>query len=177
MKPQSSIKLAIDNAPFQHRFLAVFGGIIFILIERSLAQWGTFFDSSPLLSFLIVGYFGLYFPALMPIYSVLILGLFCDLIALDPFGVRSCSMVIFHLLIRWQTEPLRDEDFGTIWAQISLILMLTSLVRLILYVGLNWSFPDLFSLGYQTGITALMFPIFFVAGSFISSLLQHNAGS
>lgn len=176
MNAQPSIKLAVDTAPFQHRFLTLFGGLFLILLERGLGQWGLFFDSSPLLSFLIVGYLGLYFPALIPMSTVLILGFFCDVISLDPFGVRTLSLTVFYALVRWQPDPLREEDFITVWAQISLIFMVASLVRLVLYMGLYWSLPDLFALGYQTGITILIFPIFFVTGSFIRALMHRTVG-
>ena len=48
MTPQSSIKLAVDTAPFQHRFLTFIWCLFLILVERGLAQWGLFFDSTPL---------------------------------------------------------------------------------------------------------------------------------
>ena len=174
MNPQSSIKLAVDSAPFQHRFLAVALCLFLVLLERGLAQWVLFFDASPLLSFLVVGYLGLYFPALLPLGSVLVIGIFCDMLSLDPFGMRSFSLVVFYGLIRWQSEPLKEEDFLTIWAQISLLFMVISIVRLGIYLGLNWSLPDFLSLSYQTGMTILIFPIFFVTGSFVSTVMQRN---
>lgn len=174
MTPQTSIKLAVDTAPFQHRFLTVILCVFLVLVERGLAQWGLFFDSAPLISFLVVAYLGLFFPALMPIGSVFLIGLFCDFLSLDPFGMRSFSLTVFYVFIRWQSEPLREEDFITIWAQISLLFMVLSGARLVIYFALNWSLPDVLSLSYQTGMTILIFPIVFVAGSFISTLLQRN---
>lgn len=174
MTPQSSIKLAVDTAPFQHRFLSLMLCAFLVLVERGLAQWSLFFDSTPLISFLIIAYLGLFFPALLPIGSVFFIGLFCDFLSLDPFGMRSFSLVVLYVIIRWQSEPLREEDFITIWAQISFLFMVLSLVRLLLYFAINWSFPDILALSYQTGMTILIFPLIFVAGSFITSLLQHN---
>lgn len=177
MIKQNSIQLAIDVAPFHHRFLVLFGCLCLVLLERGFAQWGLFFDSAPLLSFLIVGYLGLYFPALLPLGAVFILGLFGDIIGLAPLGFRSFVLPIFYMLIKWRSDSLRDEDFLAIWAQISLFLMAMSVIKLCLYIGLYFSLPDLLSLGYQTGMTILIFPIFFVIGSAITSIMQRQFGS
>jgi len=156
----------------QHRFLVAFGCALVILLERALGHWVLFFDASPLLSYLYVGFLALYFPAILPASIVCLLGLFADFLALDPFGVRTFTLTGFYLLIRWRADQIIDEDFITIWSQMALYVMAIALVRLACYVGLYVSFPDLLSLAYQTGMTILIFPILFVIGKSLAAILQ-----
>lgn len=156
----------------QHRFLVAFGCALVILFERALAHWVLFFDASPLLSYLYVGFMALYFPAILPVSVVCLLGLFSDLLALDPFGVRTFTLTGFYLLMSWRADQIIDEDFITIWSQMALYIMLIALIRLACYVGLYVSFPDLLSLAYQTGMTILIFPILFVIGKSLAAILQ-----
>ena len=66
---------------------------------------------------------------------------------------------------------VKDADFIEIWANFSLIAILTGEIKIVVYFISYFSMPDFSSLLQQTGMTALLFPVCYVVLVSMSSLL------
>jgi hypothetical protein len=66
---------------------------------------------------------------------------------------------------------LRDADFIEIWANFSLIAILTGVIKILVYFISYFSIPDMSSLLQQIGMTALLFPVCYVVLVSVSSVM------
>jgi len=127
--------------------LAIFGCFL-VLLEGAFAQWKVFFASAPLLTLAYVFYMNLFFSNQLSIVSVFIMGLFSELMFFEMPGLNATALVLAATLTRWRSISLIHSDFIEIWSAFSLIAL--------------FGLPDMRDIFVQTGMTILLFPIFYV---------------
>lgn len=151
--------------------LCAVGGMFLVLVEGALAHWSIFHSSAPLLALSYIYFMQISYPFRLSLLSVLIMGLFSEVMFYQMLGTNSTAFVIAALVTQWRASVLRDADFIELWANFSIIAILTGTLKMVVYFISYFSVPDLSSLLQQTGMTALLFPVFYVVLVSVSSVL------
>ena len=141
--------------------LAIFGCFL-VLLEGAFAQWKVFFASAPLLTLAYVFYMNLFFSNQLSIVSVFIMGLFSELMFFEMPGLNATALVLAATLTRWRSISLIHSDFIEIWSAFSLIALFFSGFKIVIYAVSFFGLPDMRDIFVQTGMTILLFPIFYV---------------
>lgn len=147
-------------------------GFFVVLLQGALAHWSVFYSAVPLLTLGYIFFMQIAYPSRLPLLSVLCMGLFSEVMFFQMLGLNSTVFMIVALVTQWRSSHLHDADFIELWANFSLIVMLAGGIKLVIYFVSYFSFPDLSFVFQQTGITVLLFPIFYVILIILSSVLQ-----
>ena len=99
------------------------------------------------------------------------MGLFSEIMFYHMLGTNCTAFIVAALLTQWRAVVLRDADWIEIWANFSLIAILTGAIKMVVYFISYFSMPDFSSLLQQTGMTALLFPVCYVVLVSMSSVL------
>ena len=153
------------------QILCTLGGFFFVLFEGALAHWSIFYNSAPLLALGYIYFMHIAYPFRLSLLAVLLMGLFSEIMFFQMLGATSMSFVIAALVTQWRASYLADADFIELWANFSLIVILVGTVKMMIYFVSHFTVPDLSSLLQQTGMTVLLFPIFYVVLVSLSSVL------
>ena len=89
------------------------------------------------------------------------IGNFSEIMFYHMLGTNCAAFIAAALVIRWRAVVLRDADFIELWANFSLIAILTGAIKIVVYFISYFSVPDFSSLLQQTGMTVLLFPVLF----------------
>ena len=154
------------------QILCALGGLFFVLFEGALAHWSIFHNSAPLLALCYIYFMFIAYPFRLSLLAVLLMGLFSEVMFFQMLGANSIAFVIAALVTQWRASYLVDADFIELWANFSLIVILVGAIKLVIYFISHFSAPDLSSLLQQTGMTVLLFPIFYVVLVSLSSVLS-----
>ena len=141
--------------------LGVFGCFL-VLLEGALAQWRVFFAAVPLITLGYVYYMSLFYASRLSLLAVFIIGLFAEMMFWQMFGTISTSLCIAAWIVRWRAPLLQHAEFIEIWSNFSLIVLLVSMLRLLIYGLVYVSLPDLSLLAVQMGMSILLFPVMYV---------------
>ena len=153
------------------QILCALGGLFFVLFEGALAQWSIFYGSAPLLALCYIYFMFIAYPFRLSLLSVLLMGIFSEIMFFQMLGTNSVAFIIAALVTQWRASYLSDADFIEVWANLSLTVILVGIVKLVIYFISYFSVPDLSALLQQTGMTILLFPIFYVVLVSLSSVL------
>jgi len=151
--------------------LCALGGMFLVLVEGALAHWSIFHSSAPLLALCYIYFMQVAYPFRLSLLAVLIMGLFSEIMFYQMLGTNSTAFVVAALVTQWRATVLRDADFIELWANFSLIAILTGGLKIVVYFISHFSVPDLSSLLQQTGMTALLFPVCYVVLVSVTSVL------
>ncbi len=171
---QSQTKLSMNkfHADFSRKFL-IFGiGFLIVLFEIALAKWSLFFTAAPMLSLCYLFTIVLLRPQFMSVATVISLALLFELMGGDMLGVRITAFYIAVIVVQKQLGSNEHDDFVSHWANFSLICFGVVLFRLLVFVSLYFTLPNLSTLAFQIGVTVLVFPIFFVIISVLFSIFE-----
>ena len=151
--------------------LCALGGLFMVLVEGALAHWSIFHSSAPLIALCYIYFMQIAYPFRLSLLAVLFMGLFSEIMFYHMLGSNCTAFIVAALLTPWRAVVLRDADFIEIWANFSLIAILTGAIKIVVYFISYFSIPDFSSLLQQTGMTALLFPVCYVVLVSMSSVL------
>ncbi|MDA9190861.1 hypothetical protein N9P07_05425 [Alphaproteobacteria bacterium] len=158
------------NVDFSKQFL-VFGiGFVITLFELALAQWSFLFSSAPMISLCYFYILGLLRPKLLSFITVISLALLFELMGGDMLGVRVTAFYVVALMLKKRIVQSENNDFIAHWANFSLVCLAGVIFRLLMFMMIYFTQPNLSVIAFQIGISILVFPIFFVVISVILSL-------
>jgi len=147
---------------FSSQFLVLVAGLLIVLIEAALAEWGFFYAAAPMLSLCFLAWFVLMNPGHLPVFSILAMALFAEFLGLDELGVRVVCWLIAWQAFGWRRNGEQEPDFLSLWSFFAGLTLLLSVFRLLIYFIDRLSLPDLSALAVQTGFTIFLFPVIFV---------------
>lgn len=70
---------------------------------------------TPFISHIIIYYWSVYYPQLLPYISLLLLGLFKDVIDMNILGINAVSFILFRAMIASQRKYLINHIFIVVW--------------------------------------------------------------
>ena len=169
IQSQTKPNMSKFHADFSKRFLTFGVGIVIVLFEIALAKWSLFYAATPMLSLCYIFTIVLLRPQFMSVVTIVLLALLFELMGGDMLGVRTTAFYIATIVVQKQLGSTEHDDFISHWANFSLICFGVVLFRLIIFIFLYFSLPNLSMLAFQIGVTVLVFPIFFVIVSVLFS--------
>jgi cell shape-determining protein MreD len=151
--------------------LCALGGMFLVFVEGSLAHWSIFHSSTPLVALCYIYFMQIAYPFRLSLLAVLFMGLFSEIMFYHMLGTNCTAFIVAALVTQWRASVLRDADFIEIWANFSLIAILTGVIKILVYFISYFSIPDMSSLLQQIGMTALLFPVCYVVLVSVSSVM------
>ena len=152
--------------------LCALAGMFLVLAEGALAHWSIFHSSAPQVALSYIYFMQIAYPFRLSLLAVLFMGLFSEIMFYHMLGTNCTAFIIAALLTQWRAAVLRDTDFIELWANFSLICILTGIIKTVVYFISYFSMPDLSFLLQQIGMTALLFPVCYVVLVSVSSVLS-----
>ncbi|MGE0153363.1 MAG: hypothetical protein AB7R90_12170 [Reyranellaceae bacterium] len=89
--------------------------LLLVLIAVAPLRVPVVATASPLLPLMAVYHFGLFRPALLPHWLVLLFGLLIDLLAGSPVGVNAVVLLMVRHFVEANQRFLVDKPFAVIW--------------------------------------------------------------
>ncbi len=150
------------NSSTPRQILILLSGLCLVFVEGALAQWNFFYASAPLLTLGFIYYLRIFYPQILSLFAVFLLGLFSEIMFYDILGSKCTVFTIIALMTTLRSQILIHADFLEIWSNFSIMCMLVCLFRIIIYFGFYYDLPSLDLIFYQAGMTILLFPLIFV---------------
>lgn len=163
MKDQSSYFEKADfhsNLPYQLLLGSL--GMFLVFLEVGVAQLPVFFGASPLLSVILIYYTRIFHMTLMPIGTVLVIGIVADLLLSDILGGRATALILMSHVIEARHSRLEQLEFGQIWFDFVLCAAAILMFQLLFFSIINLGVPSLNPILFQLGVTTLLFPLGFL---------------
>ena len=130
--------------------------LFFSLINWPLPQAG---DVSPFFLLMAVYYWAIFRPTLLPPAAVFALGLSFDFLTNVPLGFNTIVLLLMQWIVKDQRLYLMGQPYMMIWLGFVVTCVLASLIQLGLYWLFHGVFPSLVSVGINTGLNILLFPL------------------
>ena len=138
--------------------LCALAGMFLVLVEGALAHWSIFHSSAPQIALSYIYFMQIAYPFRLSLLAVLLfMGLFSEIMFYNMLGTNCTAFIIAALLTQWRAVVLRDTDFIELWANFSLICILTGIIKTVVYFISYFSMPDLSFLTAADRMTALLF--------------------
>ena len=161
-----------NHADFSKKFL-IFGiSLLIVFFEIALAKWSLFFGAAPMLSLCYIFTLLLVCPQLMSPITVILPSLLFEVMGGDMLGVRMTAFYIVALLVTTRLVSNEHDDFISYWANFSLICIGVVLFRLLVFIFLYFTMPNIFMLAFQIGVSIVLFPVFFVSTTILLSMAE-----
>ena len=161
-----------NHADFSKKFL-IFGiSVLIVFFEIALAKWSLFFGSAPMLSLCYIFTLLLLCPQFMSAITIILPSLLFEVMGGDMLGVRVTAFYIVALLVTTRLVSNEHDDFISYWANFSLICIGVVLFRLLVFITLYFTIPNISMLAFQIGVSIAIFPIFFVTTTILLSIAE-----
>ena len=172
IKNQLKSKVNKNHADFSKKFL-IFGiSLLIVFFELALAKWSLFFGSAPMLSLCYIFTLLLLCPQFMSAITIILPSLLFEVMGGDMLGVRVTAFYIVALLVTTRLVSNEHYDFISYWANFSLICIGVVLFRLLVFITLYFTIPNISMLAFQIGVSIVLFPIFFVTTTILLSIAE-----
>jgi len=138
----------------------IFGVVPLRVVDTSLA--------APNFTLMVVYFWTLNRPELMPPWAVFLVGLLADILTAVPMGMNAAILVVVHAVMEPQHRVLRGKAFELVWAAFAVVAIVAKLVSAgigALFIGAPFT-AGLF--GVQVALTIVIYPI----AAWLMALLQ-----
>jgi cell shape-determining protein MreD len=137
-----------------------FAGLGFIaFVESALGQVPLFYGSGPKLLFCLVFAIGVRYPKLLPLITVVVLGLIFDLLQSNPFGYSSSLYLIILVYAKIRHNILIETDAMHVWAEFALLVFGLMIYMMTVFWFYTGAWPPFGSMLFQAISTIFLFPI------------------
>ena len=134
-----------NHADFSKKFL-IFGiSVLIVFFEIALAKWSLFFGSAPMLSLCYIFTLLLLCPQFISPITIILPSLLFEVMGGDMLGVRVTAFYIVALLVTTRLVSNEHDDFISYWANFSLICIGVVLFRLLVFIVLYFTMPNISS--------------------------------
>lgn len=103
--------------------------IIFCSSYNSLLYFGEY---TPFYELIVIFYWCFYFPRLLPILLLVLLGLFRDYLMMSPIGISSVSFVVLSLMAQKSATILKDKSFISVFITFVLNIVIVAAFKIVL---------------------------------------------
>ena len=163
-----------NHADFSKKFL-IFGiSVLIVFFEIALAKWSLFFGSAPMLSLCYIFTLLLLCPQFISPITIILPSLLFEVMGGDMLGVRVTAFYIVALLVTTRLVSNEHYDFISYWANFSLICIGVVLFRLLVFITLYFTIPNISMLAFQIGVSIVLFPVFFVSTTILLSMAESH---
>lgn len=154
-----------------------FTGLIFVtFVESALGQIPLFYGVVPKLLFGLLFMLTLHYPNVVPIVSVMLVGLVFDLSQGNPLGYSSSLYFIVVLYTKFRRGFLVQAEAMTIWLEFMAMVVALMLYMMAIFVFYTGAWPPFSGMILQIGLTILVFPIINWAFEFFRELAFYIGG-
>jgi len=172
IKNQLKSKVYKNHADFSKKFLIFGMSLLIVFFEIALAKWSLFFGAAPMLSLCYIFTLLLLCPQFMSAITIILPSLLFEVMGGDMLGVRVTAFYIVALLVTTRLVSNEHYDFISYWANFSLICIGVVLFRLLVFITLYFTIPNISMLAFQIGVSIVLFPIFFVTTTILLSIAE-----
>ena len=172
IKNQLKSKVYKNHADFSKKFLIFGMSLLIVFFEIALAKWSLFFGAAPMLSLCYIFTLLLLCPQFMSAITIILPSLLFEVMGGDMLGVRVTAFYIVALLMTTRFVSNEHDDFISYWANFSLICIGVVLFRLLVFIFLYFTMPNIFMLAFQIGVSIVLFPVFFVSTTILLSMAE-----
>ena len=169
---QLKSKVYKNHVDFSKKFLSFGLSWLIVFFEIALAKWSLFFGAAPMLSLCYRFTLLLLCPQFMSTITIILPSLLFEVMGGDMLGVRVTTFYIVALLVTTRLVSNEHDDFISYWANFSLICIGVVLFRLLVYIALYFTVPNISMLAFQIGVSIVLFPIFFVTTTILLSIAE-----
>ena len=148
--------------------------LIALLLTASFSTNGQSFGFVPMLGILVVYYWRLYLPILLPAWVLLILSLVQDVLLGDPLGLAFLTYLPSILMSQSKAARRFGSNFWFAWFLFAPVLVATALIHYGLIMGLNLRFLDPTPVVMRYGASWLFFPAFAILFAWFESRLASS---
>lgn len=147
--------------------------LVFSLVSFSIPYAG---QIKPYFLLMVVYYWAIYRPGLVPPLLVLTLGFVHDLIAGQPVvGITAFTLLAVQVVVRDQRLFLMSQPFIMIWLGFALTIILTSILEWILFSLFTLRLTSLMPYAAEGVLSAFLFPVIAMILGLIHRLLAASA--
>ena len=172
IKNQMKSQVYKNHAEFSKKFL-IFGiSLLIVFFEIALAKWSLFFGAAPMLSLCYIFTLLLVCPQVISPITIILPSLLFEVMGGDMLGVRITAFYLVALLVTSRLVSNEHDDFISYWANFSLICIGVVLFRLLVFIVLYFTMPNIFMLAFQIGVSIVLFPVFFVSTTILLSMAE-----
>lgn len=156
------------------RLLAAYGVMlsIFMLstVSLSLPISGTF--EMPLV-FIVIYYWAIYRPTLIPVWLVFVAGLAFDLLSASPLGLNAFIYIVLRWIVVDQRLFLGSQPFITVWIGYVFASFMSVFLQWALFGIINFGWPPVSSALSMFGIGIVIYPVLSLLLHLSHRLLPH----
>lgn len=149
-----------EKAGYSLRVAVVYGAIIFLFILNVVAADHALGNGMRLPIFLMVIYYwSVYRPTLLPVWLVFGAGVLYDLLAGLPVGMTAFSYVFLQWLVTDQRVFLMGQPYIMLWSGFALIALIAGAIQWSVYSLIHFDFIALRPVLASAALGALCFPV------------------
>jgi rod shape-determining protein MreD len=130
---------------------------------------------TPYFVLIIIYYWAIYRPNIMPTIFVFVLGIVFDLVLNYPLGIHAILFIAASLLIKRQRLFFLGQSYIIVWIGFAFSCLATLIVEYLFFFLLSGTFSSLRSLFGSLIITILFFPLVTLLFSFINRILPDTS--
>ncbi len=136
--------------------------IAFLLVVVSVPQPLGVFFKSPLLV-MIIYYWCVYRPSLLPAWVVFSIGLLFDLVTGVPYtGANAALFVLCRLAVIDQRRFLLGQGFAMVWLGFAIVVALYHILQWLLVSVLSFQFMPFSDFTAPLAVSIIMFPLIYL---------------
>lgn len=132
-------------------------------------------DIKPPLLLMVIYYWSIYRPTLLPPWFVFMLGALMDFISGWPVGLSALIYVAVHWLIADQRRFLMSQSFVMIWAGYAFVSVVAAFTQWVVFGLIQWNWTPFSPIWYSVFLGAALFPLFSVLLHLTHKILPHSA--
>ena len=148
-----------DDTRLLGQVIAFLALLLCSLAENGLGHFPGLYGSVPKLTLIVLFIVCFFHPAMMPLVSLVLVGLLHDLIQANPLGYTSGLMLVVHGWIEMRRQALVQAESGSVWYEFSVMMAVVTLLVLAALTLYSGSVPALQPLVFQLSLTVLVFPV------------------
>ena len=148
-KIEKSIRLVVPQL-----LLVLFVILSFVTLPLTLLG-----EAKPYLILMIIYYWSIYRPTLVPPALCFIVGIVIDTLSGMPLGLNAAVFVAVRWVVSDQRRFLTGQPYITVWAAFGVVCSVAAAVQWALYGLVNMQWTGAFTVAMSVGLSLLVFPL------------------
>lgn len=145
--------------------------IIFVLASFAPVRITNFDILFPLVDMMLIYYWCIYRPELLPNWFVFVVGIFKDILTGVPIGINALANLIMRSITRYKRDSYVKHPFIVVWQGFALFLSITIFSKWVVFSIINNEFVNIKYVMVQLFITIIIYPLFHLLFSSVYSIL------
>ena len=163
----------IPGLSFISRYFVAHGFTVLLLFLSVIPfYWGELSQIKPLFIVMVIYFWTVYRPSLLPPVFVFLLGVLMDLMMAWPLGISAFVYTGIQWLVRTQRRFLMGQSFFVFWGGFMLVALLAGIAHWGLFCLLNLTFINILPVFFNIGVSIFLFPFILLPLFLIHKLLN-----